>query len=350
MIRALHFSPFLQLTGANRSMLTLVGAQDGAAVVTLEDGPLAAEARARGARVFPVFDAGARERGKADRFARTVATLVRAARQTGAQVVHTHSAMGVRYALPAARIARLPLVAHQRDNWARDRFHLGLGFADRIVAIADWVRRGLPPRLAAKADVVHNAVAAPTELPPRRPGPVRIGMAGRCTPEKGQDLLVRACAALPGDVAFECHVWGLDDSAYAAELRRLAAAGPAGRFVFEPFRNDVDRFYEAMDVVVSPSRFEEPFGRTAIEGMAWGKAVVAAGHGGLVEIVRDGEDGLLFAPGSAEALAGALGRLLADDALRTDLGRAGRRAAIERFSPETHAEAIERTYRKVLSG
>jgi glycosyltransferase involved in cell wall biosynthesis len=88
-------------------------------------------------------------------------------------------------------------------------------------------------------------------------------------------------------------------------------------------------------MLVLPSVTPEPFGRTVVEAMAAGCPPVATAAGGPLESVEDGLSGLLVPPDDAEALAGAISRLLADPALARQLGRAGRRRALEHFSLQT---------------
>lgn len=99
---------------------------------------------------------------------------------------------------------------------------------------------------------------------------------------------------------------------------------------------------------VVPSTWPEPFGQVAVEAMACGKAVVASGIGGLADIVADGETGLLVPPGDPEALSAALDKLVADPALRDQMGAAGRIRA-RRFFASTVAAQVEGVYREVLA-
>lgn len=84
----------------------------------------------------------------------------------------------------------------------------------------------------------------------------------------------------------------------------------------------LDLYYRA-DIAVVPSVWHEPFGLAAVEAMVAAAPVVASRSGGLADIVRDGETGLLVPPGDARALAEALARLLDDAALRGRMGQAG---------------------------
>ena len=84
---------------------------------------------------------------------------------------------------------------------------------------------------------------------------------------------------------------------------------------------EVAEWITAADVIVVPSR-GEGLGLVAVEALACGRPVVASNVGGLPEIVKDGETGLLVPPGDVAALRGAIERL-ADDRLRKRLGAAG---------------------------
>jgi glycosyltransferase involved in cell wall biosynthesis len=95
---------------------------------------------------------------------------------------------------------------------------------------------------------------------------------------------------------------------------------------------DIWPVWRASDIAVVPSTEPEPFGMVAIEAMACGLPVVAAAHGGLLDIVDDGRSGLLFTPRDADALAAALQRLAGDAALRQRLGSAGAQRQAEHFS------------------
>ena len=87
---------------------------------------------------------------------------------------------------------------------------------------------------------------------------------------------------------------------------------------------------ERAAVVVVPS-LGEGFGMVALEAMERGRPVIAASIGGLGELVRDGETGLLVAPGEAEPLRRAIVELARDPELRAAMGAAGRARALERF-------------------
>ncbi|MBK7517654.1 MAG: glycosyltransferase family 4 protein [Betaproteobacteria bacterium] len=113
---------------------------------------------------------------------------------------------------------------------------------------------------------------------------------------------------------------------------QVAAAGLQDRVQFLPFVDDIWPVWRASDIGVVPSTEPEPFGMVAIEAMACSVPVVAAAHGGLLDIVDDEVTGLLFQPRDAAALADALARLAGDAALRARLGAAGAARQAQHFS------------------
>jgi len=93
----------------------------------------------------------------------------------------------------------------------------------------------------------------------------------------------------------------------------------------------------------------EPFGRVLVEAMAAGLPVVATRSGGVPEIVREGIDGLLVAPGNAHAMSEAVVKILIDDALRKRLSESGLKRA-EEFSIEKHLNRMLSVFKEVSAG
>ena len=274
-------------------------------------------------------------------------------------IVHCHSARGNRFAWPAIVRSGAELITHQRDTYRRDYFHLWLGRADHIIAISNWVRQSMPNSMQYKTTVVYNAVHLPTIDPTglrRSDKSLTIGMAGRCRPEKGFDLLLKTLPLLSDVSPFGVQLWGVSpsgpDSDYACKLLAIVADYAPElrrRIHFEPFRSDVKPFYAQTDIVVVPSCYHEPFGRMAIEAMAWRRPVIVSRRGGLCEIVEHGRTGLIFDPDSPNELTIQLRSLLVDATLRSRLGTAGFEEVKRRFLPGPHADAIDRIYRELVA-
>lgn len=120
-----------------------------------------------------------------------------------------------------------------------------------------------------------------------------------------------------------------------------------GAVRFLGFRTNVADFMNLSDIVALPS-IREPFGDVLLEAAAFGKPVVATNVEGIREIVRHGETGLLVPPADADALAGAMIRLLADPAEGRAMGRRAREWISREFSPERAAQRTAAVYDEVL--
>jgi glycosyltransferase involved in cell wall biosynthesis len=135
--------------------------------------------------------------------------------------------------------------------------------------------------------------------------------------------------------------------AYRATMEALAAElGSSARFV--GFQKNVPTWLTAADIVLVPSH-AEPLGNATLEAMAHARPVIGGDVGGIPEMVVGEETGLLVPPKSPRDLAAAIDRLLADPALRDQLGTAARERCERLFSLEAHVAAVVRQYEAVLS-
>jgi L-malate glycosyltransferase len=112
-------------------------------------------------------------------------------------------------------------------------------------------------------------------------------------------------------------------------------------------RSETGSLFRQADLFLLPSE-QESFGLAALEALASGVPVVASRVGGLPEVVRDGETGLLVPPRDPAALAAAIQRLLEDEPLRQAMSRAARQDAETRFRPEPAVDRFEAIYREVV--
>jgi glycogen synthase len=161
------------------------------------------------------------------------------------------------------------------------------------------------------------------EPPPGRAWRWRLLYVGRIDDRKGIDTVIRALRHLPFDATLE--LVGRGDSRHRAQLEDLVAEldlAPRVRFRVAD-RSELRSIYEAADVVVFPSTWEEPFGLVPLEAMACARPVVATGAGGSGEFLTHEGNCLRFSPGDPQALAAALTRLAGDPALRQRLVRRG---------------------------
>ena len=122
--------------------------------------------------------------------------------------------------------------------------------------------------------------------------------------------------------------------------QRVILAGPV---------NDPAPYYALADVLVLPSH-REGLPTVVLEGHAAGKPVIGAAATGIVDLLTDGETGLLFPVGDASALANAIARLIDDKALAKKLALAGQQQVKRKFRQELIWAALRREYLKVLQG
>jgi glycosyltransferase involved in cell wall biosynthesis len=232
--------------------------------------------------------------------------------------------------------------------------------ADKVVCNSTATRRwilGTERALGDRTAVVWNGV----DEPPQQPfgssarlraelgcgaGEILTVLVGRINGWKGQEVLVDAADRLwaSGKRHLRFAIVGGPPPGQREHLERLldriarSPARPAIRLL--EFTDDPTAVWEACDVAVVPSTAPEPFGLVAVEAMAAGKPVVAAAHGGLLDIVEDGNTGLLVPPGDAAALAGALSRLADDEGLRRRMGDAGRERQRRLFTADEQKRQI----------
>ena len=182
---------------------------------------------------------------------------------------------------------------------------------------------------------------------------VLVVLMGRISHRKGQHLLVEAAerivAAGRQDVHFLC-VGGAppgQDHALTTLARQVSDSAARGRIYIEPFNGDVWTIWDAADIAVVPSVLPESFGMVALEAMASAKPVVAAAHGGIVEVIVDNETGLLFPPNDADQLALSILRLASDKKLCDTFGQQGARRCAEVFGIDKYIHGFERLYERV---
>ena len=161
----------------------------------------------------------------------------------------------------------------------------------------------------------------------------------RLVPHKGQDVALRAFAALAGEFPALRYVI-VGDGPDESRLRALATTlGVSGRVTFTgPIRDDLlPAIHAGASVYVGLSRLLPPinvegFGLSFVEAAASGVPSVAGDSGGVRSAVLDGETGFVVPPEDDAAVTGAIRRLLGDDALRRRMGAEARRAVLERFN------------------
>ncbi|NJC21349.1 glycosyltransferase involved in cell wall biosynthesis [Arthrobacter pigmenti] len=188
----------------------------------------------------------------------------------------------------------------------------------------------------------------------------RLVTIGRLVPRKGVDLVIRALRELAerGMNDVELVIVGgageaarLDEDPEARRLRALAQdLNVADRVVMlgQVPRERIPTLLRSADAVVCAPWYE-PFGIVPLEAMACGVPVIAAAVGGLIDSVVDGQTGLHIPPRDSEALADAIGQVIADPDAARELGRSGHARVHARYSWDRIALDTEKVYQLTLN-
>lgn len=400
-MKVVFVNPTGVLGGAERSLLDILSTVDRkdaeCSLVLCGAGPLAAEAEKLGIAV-QVLELGAELEALGDfgvsdgghwagasrvtlRAARLLPALTRflralggALRSAAPDIVHSN---GIKAHLLCA-LSRPPsarLVWHLRDflgarpvvrgplRLGSRRAALALANSNAVAEDARRVLSGLPVRTVYNS--VDTARFSPgparedlldmlANLPPPAKSTLRIGIVGTYARWKGHDLFLRAAASLLDTPGLPpCRFYIVGGPLYATagsqyseeELRAIAKRLRISSHVgLVPFQTDPSDVYRALDIVVQASTRPEPFGRTIVEAMACGRALVVAKAGGATELFEDGVDAIGFEPGSVDGLSTALERLMQDGDRRRELGMHGAARVRAHFSRERLRSALLRAW------
>lgn len=276
------------------------------------------------------------------------------------EVVHAHEPFSPSTGFFATLDSPAPVVAVSHTYFERsvlfDLFSRTFGRVWRKPAVwvgvsqasAKFLRRHVGPD--ADVRVIPNGVdveafrsAKPAELPPGR----RMLFVGRLEPRKGLQVAIDAFSRLAPrhrDLYFVVAGEGPERAALdrieSHTRSRVIELGTVPHA-------DLPRCHAAADVFVSPATGRESFGIVLVEAMAAGLPVVASDIPGYREVVRAGVDGLLVPAGDPQALAEAVGKVLADGDLARRLSAAARERA-DAFRWELVAERVEAAYRDAI--
>jgi len=332
-------------------------------VVTVEEGPLIQQLHALGIdtrhapmppwRKFFAYS----QRGAAVRRLREVILAAKPA------VLHVNDIWWMPQVLRAAEGTGIPVVGHVRQEiqpWKVHRY--GLHQADLVFAVS----RGIHDALAAGGVLKERIRTLYSGLDLRRvpdlddgvetrhrlgiPGDAPLlGTVANLFPRKGYEVILGALPAILRSFPnLHYVIVGGGEPAYERTLQGVVSRlGLENRVHFMGFQNIVYPYLAALNLYVHPALMEG-FGIAVLEAMAMRKPVVATTAGGLQEIVRHHETGLLVPPGDHEALASAVSSLLANPALAQTMGESGRLRVTECFSLQIFMRGLVAEYRMLV--
>ena len=305
-------------------------------------------------------------------------SLLRLIRQSKPHIVHTHTSKAGVLGRLAAWLARVPLIIHKPHG------HVFYGhFGPRVSRFFLLVERllgrithhliALTPRegndyinlsvsKSKNISVIHSGVdlncfkRSTTESNPRRnelgipPDSLVVGYVGWLIPIKGVTHLVNAMAEVVQRYPNSLLVLvGKGDEKGEEEIKlkeQVENLGLAENVRFLGWRPDVDEIMGCFDIFVLPS-LNEGMGRVLVEAMSAGLPIVASRVGGIPDLVKDGENGLLVPPADAGALERAISDLLSDKAKRKRMGETGKRMCGP-YSIEAMVEKLDDLYSRLV--
>jgi glycosyltransferase involved in cell wall biosynthesis len=280
----------------------------------------------------------------------------------GSRQVHTYHSLG---AVKYNTIENIPVIASQRLAVEKQV----LETAERIVATSPQEKQHMRSLVSTKGSI--DVIPCGTDI--QRFGSVSRADAraflgidpeiklvlyvGRFDPRKGIETLVRAVNESkyrdPQNLKLMIgggSTPGQSDGKERDRIEKIIAELGMSEFTILPgllSQEILPNYYAAADVCVIPSHYE-PFGLVTIEAMASGTPVVASNVGGLQFTVTNEENGLLVPPQDVLAFAAAIDRIIGNPEWARELGKAGRKRVINKFSWDGVAQQLDELYTQLL--
>lgn len=269
-------------------------------------------------------------------------------------------------------ILRIPLLWHFRDiipqQWLINFFNWRAKNSSRIRLIANShataepfakgsnsvtvVHNGLDPKAfpLQRHHEFHKLYSIPENLP-------LVGTVGVLARWKGQIEFIEMAYKLIKN-GFPGHFVIIGDEIYDTTgevgiketLKNMVARwGLENQIHFAGYVKDSAKAISGLDVLVHSSIKPEPFGRVVLEAMALGTPVIAAGAGGILELIEDQQNGVLFTPGNSDDMAAKVKSVLADKELTTKIVAKSRELFEKQFLIEDHVKKIIQIYDEILN-
>ncbi|MBI4916957.1 MAG: glycosyltransferase family 4 protein [Acidobacteria bacterium] len=300
----------------------------------------------------------------------SVGRLARLVRGQAVDVVHAHGAVAHSVATGGVLLGGPCALLVDRESSFRPSWPLRLAWASRrvrrVIADCDAVRRVLlassrldPGKVAVVPPAADPAVFDASRVEPgiaRRhlavpPAARLVGLFGMRAWQGWKELLQAVAMARHEIGDIHLVLAGCTSRRQVAAVLQVAAeTGLAGAVTAVRSDHDPAGLLAACDVVVDASWAGTSVGAALLPAMALGRPVAATALAGNVELVADGESGILVPPRDTATLAAAVARLLRDGELAARLAAAGHERAVGPFSLERRLDAVEAVYRAAAAG
>ncbi|GAB2671518.1 glycosyltransferase family 4 protein [Paenibacillus thermoaerophilus] len=290
--------------------------------------------------------------------------LARILKEEQVVCVHTNSLKSAFYGGVAAKLARLPLVWHIRDQIASP--YLRPVVARFIRLLAKMIPNGiianshstmstldLPKRRSRHALVAYSSYDGPIGAREEKHNMERFAvlLVGRLDEWKGQHVLLEAAKSFLGDPRVQFWIAGdalFGNTVYKEKLERKIREESLTNVKLLGHVDPVRSVLQKADLLIHTSIIPEPFGQVIVEGMANGLPVIATDMGGPREIVLNGETGMLIEPGDPGALARAIRWMLEHPEERRRMGKLAMERVRDHFRIETTVKKILEFYPNII--
>lgn len=275
-------------------------------------------------------------------------------------IVHVHETRGLQVAAMWKYIHGIPIVATRRvDNTPSDNILTRQLYrqVDRLVVISERIRfvmnswgiedekiTLIPDSIDSERKLSEDTVA---KLKKRFQSKKVVGCVASLEKRKDHHTLLRAASmvqALRDDVVFVL----VGDGELRPELEREASRLGLVNVAFEGYQDDPYPYYQVFDIFVLTSR-QEGLGSSILDAFVYRVPVVVTAAGGMPEIVKDGQTGLLAEVGNPYKVSQAIIRMLDDEALRKGCIEKAHVLLMERFTIERMAKSYEHVYQDIHS-
>ena len=303
---------------------------------------------------------GLRHAWESLRFSRRVAHRIR---EINAAVVYCNSLKANLIGGTAARFARVPCIWHVRDRIESDYLKPAIARLFRLAA------RVLPTQIIAnsqataetlhlndgKVEVIYSGTDWNDKFPfePKSPPFSKVGIVGRITPWKGQDVFIRAASLVlrqKPEIKFQI-IGGVQvgDEAYQQDcLDLIEELGLGSHIELTGFRSDVADVMRKLDIVVHASTLPEPFGQVIAQAMALGRPIIASDGGGAVELIPDASFGSRIPSQDPHLLSSEILRLIDDPDYALSRVQKARNHVKDHFSIGATVDRVERVIASCL--
>ncbi len=285
-------------------------------------------------------------------------------------IVHTHGFKADLWGAITARLSGVPIVistVHNQEQYLKNPIIKLLekwiisSLDDIVIAISDGVKRflintsGIPEK---KIERIYYGINT-SDINIDKDKDIRqefgidketllVGCIGRLVKQKGHRYLIQAVKKVieknPKTKFFIIGRGKLEKN-----LKNMVKSSNLdSSVIFTGFREDVYSLIDKLDLIVMPSLWEG-LGVALLEALALGKPIVAAAVGGIPEVIRDKETGVLVAAKDAEALAKAIIKLLQEPALAKELGKKGSAMISEQFTINRMVKEVDRIYSRAIN-